>query len=159
MLVQDAMTKNPITCTVTDTVSSAGALMRARKIGGLPVMEGDQLAGIITETDILRLLMTRGPSDDLWLPSPFEIIEIPIREFINWERTKEALTDIGTKKVGDYMTSPVITISPDQDIEAAASLMLTKKIDRLAVVKDGNLTGIITREDIVWAISGEQREQ
>ncbi len=155
MLVQEAMTLNPITCSVEDTVSSAGALMRAKKIGGLPVMDGNKIVGIITETDLLKLLMTHGPSDDLWLPSPFEIIEVPIREFINWERTKEALTDIGTQKVGAIMSSPVITISPDKDIEAAATLMLSKKIDRLAVVKGGALTGIITREDIVWAISGE----
>jgi CBS domain-containing protein len=155
MLVQEAMTLNPITCSVEDTVSSAGALMRAKKIGGLPVMDGNKIVGIITETDLLKLLMTHGPSDDLWLPSPFEIIEVPIREFINWERTKEALTDIGTQKVGTIMSSPVISISPDKDIEAAATLMLLKKIDRLAVVKDGTLTGIITREDIVWAISGE----
>lgn len=153
------MTPDPITCNIDDTVSSVGAQMRAKKIGGLPVMDGNRLAGIITETDLLKLLMTRGPSDDLWLPSPFEIIEVPIREFINWERTKEALTDIGTQKVGAIMSSPVITISPEMDIEAAASLMLSKKIDRLAVVKEGVLTGIITREDIVWAISGDRKEE
>ena len=109
---------------------------------------------MITETDLLKLLMTKGPSDDLWLPSPFEIIELPIREFINWERTKEALTDIGSREVISVMSSPVISIAPGADIEAAASLMLQKKIDRLAVVDNGKLTGIITREDIVWAISG-----
>jgi CBS domain-containing protein len=117
-------------------------------------MDGNQLVGMVTETDLLKLLMTKGPSDDLWLPSPLEVIELPIREFINWERTKEALTDIGSREVGEIMSSPVITVQPEEDIEAAATLMLHKKIDRLAVVSEGNLKGIITREDIVWAISG-----
>ena len=148
------MTPDPVTCSVDDTVSSIGGLMRTRHIGGVPVMDGNRLAGMVTETDLLKLLMTKGPSDDLWLPSPLEVIELPIREFINWERTKEALTDIGSKKVGSIMSSPVITVAPDDDIEAAAALMLKKKIDRLAVVSGDRLKGIITREDIVWAISG-----
>lgn len=154
MLVQDAMTPDPITCNTGDTISSVGSLMRTKHIGGMPVMKGSELAGMVTETDLLRLLTIKGPSDDLWLPSPFEVIEIPIRELMNWERAKEALTDIGSRKVETIMTSPVVTISPGEDIEAAASLMLQKKIDRLAVVDGGRLTGIITREDIVWAISG-----
>jgi CBS domain-containing protein len=154
MLVKDAMTPDPVTCSVDDTVSSIGGVMRTKHIGGIPVMDGTRLAGMVTETDLLKLLMTKGPSDDLWLPSPLEVIELPIREFINWERTKEALTDIGSKKVGTIMSSPIITITPEEDIEAAADLMLKKKIDRLAVVSGETLKGIITREDIVWAISG-----
>jgi CBS domain-containing protein len=154
MLVQDAMTTDPVTCNADDTVSSAGMLMREKHIGGLPVMKGGELAGMVTETDLLRLLTIKGPSDDLWLPSPFEVIELPIRELMNWERTKDALTDIGSRKVETIMTSPAVTISPRDDIETAASLMLEKKIDRLAVVDGGRLIGIITREDIVWSISG-----
>ncbi|HWQ64441.1 MAG TPA: CBS domain-containing protein [Methanospirillum sp.] len=154
MLVKDAMTPDPVTCSVDDTVSSIGGVMRTKHIGGIPVMDGTRLAGMVTETDLLKLLMTKGPSDDLWLPSPLEVIELPIREFINWERTKEALTDIGSKKVGTIMSSPIITITSEEDIEAAADLMLKKKIDRLAVVSGEILKGIITREDIVWAISG-----
>ena len=156
MLVQEAMTPDPVTCNVNDTVSSVGALMRKNRIGGVPVMDNRRLAGMVTETDLLKLLMTKGPSDDLWLPSPLEIIELPIREYINWERTKEALTDIGSRDVGSIMSSPVITITQGEDIEAAATLMLQKKVDRLAVVEKGELTGIITREDIVWAISGKK---
>jgi CBS domain-containing protein len=153
------MTPDPITCNVTDTVSSVGMLMRTKHIGGVPVMDGTRLAGMVTETDLLKLLMTKGPSDDLWLPSPFEIVELPIRELLNWERTKEALSDIGSREVGSIMSTPVITISQSDDIETAASLMLQKKVDRLAVVQEGKLTGIITREDIVWSISGRKEAE
>ena len=58
-------------------------------------MEGKELVGMVTESDLISLLRTERISDDLWLPSPFEIIEVPIREFINWEKTKDALTNIG----------------------------------------------------------------
>ncbi len=69
--------------------------MKKYHIGGLPVMEGTDLVGILTESDLISLLESERISDDLWLPSPFEIIEIPIREFINWEKTKHALRNIG----------------------------------------------------------------
>ena len=75
MLVKDAMTKEPIVCNVNDSMSTVAGIMRKSKIGGLPVMDGEKIAGIVTETDVLKLLMAKGPSDDLWLPSPLEVIE------------------------------------------------------------------------------------
>ncbi|MDD3573854.1 CBS domain-containing protein [Methanospirillum sp.] len=154
MIVRDAMTKDPVTCQAKDSIADVAGIMRSRKIGGIPILDEDKLAGIVTETDILKLLKTKGPSDDLWLPSPLEIIELPVREFINWENTKKALTDIREKKIADIMSKPVITISPGDDIEIAAQRMLEKKIDRLCVMENDRLVGIITRQDIVWSLAG-----
>lgn len=156
MNVADAMTKDPVTCQAKDSIADVAGVMRSKKIGGIPVLDGTNLVGIVTETDIIQLLMTKGPSDDLWLPSPLEIIELPVREFINWEHTKKALTDIRQKKITDIMSKPVITITPADDIEAAAGRMLEKKVDRLCVIENNQLVGIITREDIVWSLAGEK---
>jgi CBS domain-containing protein len=154
MKISEIMTKNPITISVDDPVRNAASLLRTYKIGGLPVMEQDRLVGIITESDIIALLETGRLSDDLWLPSPLEVIEVPIREFVNWEKTKMALTDIGDKKVREIMSHPVITIDEEADIEAAAALMLSHKIARLPVINNGRLTGIVTRADIVRGVGG-----
>jgi len=154
MNVRNSMTKDPVTCQAGDLISDVAGIMRNKKIGGLPILEGEQLVGIVTETDIIKLLMTKGPSDDLWLPSPLEIIEVPVREFFNWEHSKKALADIRNKKISEIMSHPVITVEPEDDIETAASKMLDKKIDRLCVVEKGRLIGIITREDIVWSLAG-----
>jgi CBS domain-containing protein len=154
MKISEIMTKNPITISVDDPVRNAASLLRTYKIGGLPVMEQDRLVGIITESDVIALLETGRLSDDLWLPSPLEVIEVPIREFVNWEKTKMALTDIGDKKVREIMSHPVITIDEEADIEAAAALMLSHKIARLPVINKGRLTGIVTRADIVRGVGG-----
>jgi CBS domain-containing protein len=154
MLVSEIMTKNPITVSADDQVRVAAGLLRANKIGGLPVMEGDRLVGMVTESDIIALLETGSLSEDLWLPSPLEVIEVPVRELVNWEKTRAALTHIGDKLVREIMSHPVITIDDSADIEEAASLMLAHKIARLAVVKDGRLIGIIARADIVRGVSG-----
>ena len=119
-------------------------------------MDGDELAGILTESDIIAQLETGRISDDLWLPSPLEVIEVPIREYVNWEKTKKALTNIGDTPVKDVMTHPVITATEDMDIEASAALMLKKKIVRLPVTRGKKLVGILTRADIVGAIGATQ---
>jgi acetoin utilization protein AcuB len=51
------MTPNPITVAPETPVVEAAQLMRDRKIGGLPVMHGDELVGIVTETDLLDALI------------------------------------------------------------------------------------------------------
>jgi CBS domain-containing protein len=81
-----------------------------------------------------------------------EIIEIPIREYINWEKTKHALRNIGDMPVKKVMTHRVVTASEDMDVEAAAALMIREGVARVPVMREKKLVGIITREDIIHAI-------
>jgi CBS domain-containing protein len=152
MLVKEVMTKEPVVATTGMPLRDAVALLRKNHIGGLPVMEGNELAGVLTESDIIAQLETGRISDDLWLPSPLEVIEIPIREYVNWEKTKHALRNIGDIPVKKVMTHRVVTATEDMDIEAAASLMLKEGITRLPVVRGKKLVGIIARADIVQGV-------
>ena len=152
MLVKDAMTKDPVVCTAETSLRDAVGLMRKHHIGGLPVMEGTELVGILTESDLISLLESEKISDDLWLPAPFEIIEIPIREYINWEKTKHALRNIGDMQAKKVMTRKVITTTEKMDIEEAAALMLKERIARLPVMRGKKLVGILARADIINAI-------
>lgn len=63
--VAEVMTRNPITCDRNATIEEIGALMRREKIGAVPVLEGERLIGIITESDILGALadITRMGAD------------------------------------------------------------------------------------------------
>jgi len=159
MLVKDVMTPDPVTVRVDSPVREAAGLLRKYHIGGLPVMDGERVAGIVTETDVLSLLDTSDLSSDLWLPSPLEVIEVPVREFINWEKTKRALTDIGDMEVRRVMSSPVIAIDEESDITDAAAQMLQEGIARLPVLRDGRLVGIVTRADIVQGLGASSREE
>jgi acetoin utilization protein AcuB len=55
--MQDIMTKDVVTVTEDTTLEEAARLMADSKIGGLPVMRGDELVGIITETDIFKVFL------------------------------------------------------------------------------------------------------
>jgi acetoin utilization protein AcuB len=54
LILQDLMIKDPITVSPDDDIEIAAQLIYKNKIGGMPVLKGDQLVGIITATDILR---------------------------------------------------------------------------------------------------------
>ncbi|HUJ72274.1 MAG TPA: CBS domain-containing protein, partial [Verrucomicrobiae bacterium] len=51
--VRDAMTKPPITAAPGDSLRSVQHLMKARRISGVPITEGDVLLGIISIEDII----------------------------------------------------------------------------------------------------------
>lgn len=53
------------------------------------------------------------------------------------------------KKVEDIMTKNLITISPDKNIEDAAFLMAKKEIERLPVMDDGKIIGIISTQELM----------
>lgn len=55
--------------------------------------------------------------------------------------------------VQKIMSSPLIVISSDDSIYAAARLMTEKKIRKLAVAKDGKIIGIVTSSDLVNQIA------
>jgi len=62
LTVDKVMTKRMLTVTVDSSMIDAAEIMLTHKVSGLPVMEDDQLVGIITESDIFRMLVTtRSP--------------------------------------------------------------------------------------------------
>ena len=152
MNVKDVMNSNVVSCKPDDEISSAAQLLKEHNISGLPVVDEGKVVGIVTEADLLKLLEV-PEHGGLWLPSPFEVIEIPIRELINWEDTKHMLADIGSKPIRDIMESEVHTISAASSIEDASSMMIKHKVNRLPVMDDGMLVGIITRGDIIRGLA------
>ena len=60
LTVGEIMTKAVVTVGPRREVSEAAVLMVEHKIGALPVLEDGRLAGIVTETDLLRALAAAG---------------------------------------------------------------------------------------------------
>src|SRR5581483_2563654 len=54
--IKEVMSDPPITIAPHATVQEAARLMMEKKIGCLPVLEGPTLVGIVTETDMLKLV-------------------------------------------------------------------------------------------------------
>jgi acetoin utilization protein AcuB len=71
LTVQKIMTSEPMVIAPNATIREAAQLMLDHKIGGLPVVENDKLLGIITESDIFRVLVQE--------PEPSAADAFPVR--------------------------------------------------------------------------------
>lgn len=151
MQIKDVMTPNPVTVTVDATVSDVAGLLKKYRIGGLPVMDGERVSGIVTETDILSLLDSSDQVDLLWLTSPLDAIEGSIKE-ADFDKIRKALEEIGNTPVIDVMSQEVVMIEDEASVQDGAKMMHIEDIGRLPVIKDDRLAGIVTRRDIIRGI-------
>lgn len=151
MKIKDVMNPDVVFCKPSDTVREAAKLLKEHNISGVPVIDGGKLVGVVSEADLLKLLVL-PEHGGLWLPSPLEIIEVPVRELLGWEETKEMLSDIGSKEVREIMEYHVYTVSPESSIEDASKLMVKYKVNRLPVVEETRVVGIVTRGDIIQGL-------
>ncbi len=115
---------------VVPTLSPETQIMKAvdfllrHRVTGAPVVDSDgKLMGIITETDLLRL----------------------VTEGIQGQPPTEAT-------VAEYMTTDVVTVRPTVDIYYVAGIFLNNKFRRLPVVNGGKIVGAITRYDLLRVI-------
>ena len=79
--IAHVMTPGPFTVHPDDTFESAALLMLKQKISGLPVVKGDQIAGMLTESDVFRAfaammgLAEQGPRITMQIPDMEDLLE------------------------------------------------------------------------------------
>lgn len=129
MAVKDFMTRKVVYISPNTTIAHAADMMREQKLHRLPVIENDQLVGLVTEGTIAEA-------------SPSKATSLSIYE-MNYLLNKT--------KVGDVMIRDVVTISQFASLEDATYLMLKNKIGILPVVDNEQLYGVITDRDIFKA--------
>ncbi|QHN06445.1 CBS domain-containing protein [Methanothermobacter sp. THM-1] len=151
--VKDAMQSDVITVKRTNSIHEAARVLRENRISGAPVVDDDgKLVGIISEEDIMRLLEVHSPRLNLILPSPLDLVELPIRMKHEYDEIAKGIRKAAVMLVEEIMKEKVITVSPEASVSDAAELMDKHDIKRLPVVdEDGNLVGIITRGDVIGA--------
>jgi len=135
----DIMTGDVVAVTRETTVLEVAELMEKRGISGVPVIdEGEKVVGVVSEKDLLHLLSS---------PETTTVMKI-ITEALR--RGNFEVPPPRAKKAGDVMTSPAITVRQDTPVLEIKNLFSGKNINRAPVVnEDGNLVGIVTRDDIV----------
>lgn len=143
MQAKDVMSRNLATIAADATVLQAARLMLQHHISGLPVVDASgNLVGILSEGDFLRRRETGTQRRrSRWL------------EFLMGPgKIASEYTHSHGMRVSEVMTENVRTISEDTELEEIVELMERHRIKRVPVVRDGKLTGIVTRSNLMHAM-------
>ena len=137
-IVKDVMTTRVVSVTKAASFRTMAALLREHRVSAFPVLDDDgKVIGVVSEADMLAKEALKSEPGGM----PGMITGIL--------RRKEHEKARGTT-AGDLMTSPAVTVTPDDTIQRAARLMYTRKVKRLPVVDaNGHLVGIIGRTDLL----------
>jgi CBS domain-containing protein len=149
--VADIMQTDVPTVETTDSVERVLEVLREHELPGVPVVNaGGRCVGIITEED----LIISGEDADLHLPHYFQLFGgfVFLESLGHFE---ERLRKAVASTAGDLMTEHPVTIEPSASIEEAARLIAVKKHNRLPVVEHGRLLGVVTRLDVLEALTRE----
>lgn len=138
------MTKEVITISKNDTVEKCANLLSRYELSGLPVVDNEgYIEGIITEADLIK------HNTKVEVPAFLEILG----GIIYLDNPNKYLENV-KKSMGHFvqtvMTEEVVTVIEDEEVEAAANILVSKKVNRLPVVDvTGKLSGIVSRKDVM----------
>ncbi|WP_408955558.1 CBS domain-containing protein [Natroniella sp. ANB-PHB2] len=142
----DIMTEDVIVVSPQMTIKEVSKLFTEEGISGAPVIEGDQLIGIVSGGDlIVKNERVKFPNYLYFLDSVFYLDSF--KEF------EDDFKKIVKMKIEDVMTTDIITVEPDDSLETVANLFVDRGIKRVPVIKGEQLVGIITRADLIRYLS------
>ena len=149
MKAKDVMTQRVISIESSASILQAIRLMLQNKISGLPVVDGSgNLVGIVTEGDFLRRSETATEKKrPRWL------------QFLlgSGKLADEYVSSHG-RKIDEIMTRDPHTIVENTALEEIVHLMERHRIKRLPVVRGKQLVGIVSRANLLHALSSLARD-
>jgi CBS domain-containing protein len=153
MRAMDVMTTNVITVEPNTSVQELATLLSERGISGVPVVDSDnRLVGVVTEGDLLHRAET-GTERRIqrrrsrWLDT-----------FVSDQEAARDYVKAHGRVVREIMTRDVISVSDTTELADIATLLETKRIKRVPVLRDGKLVGIVSRANLVRALAMTKSE-
>jgi len=119
IFVADIMTRDPITIKPSTNLLECANKMVKKKVGSLLIVDGKKLVGFISRPDVL------------------------------WALVKKSKADLSTIKAIDISPKKIATIKPSATIQEVLSKMKKLKFDRLPVLQEKKLVGMLTVKDIL----------
>ena len=145
LTAKDIMTRDVITVRKGSSINEALRLMACNNVSGLPVVDSDNhLVGILTESDVLL----KGQY------SPPSMTNIPVGIFApQIEGVDEAYRRAQSTLVEEAMTNKVLAYMEDSLVVDIARAMIEHAINRVPIVRDNQVVGIVSRLDVVKALA------
>ena len=157
MSVNNVMTKEVLCIPAEEDVKDAWMILMEADISGAPVVDASgSLVGVLSTTDIFREIMDRVKKARTLREST-----VQGQDPVAAEREAQREFSLAVRAVTDSKVATIlpkdqklVTLSPEDSLERALHLIAEHDFNRLPVVKDNHVVGIITRQDIIWQIAG-----
>ena len=142
-VAKDIMTTDVITFSPDTEVTRAAEILLENKINGAPVVDDTgRLLGILCQSDLI------AQQKKLPIPNLFTFLD-GIIQLSSRKQIEKEVRKIAALTVADAMTPNPVTLQPDTELAAMASLMIDHNFHTLPVIDKGILVGIIGKEDIL----------
>jgi CBS domain-containing protein len=139
----DVMTSDVVSVEPDTPVRDIAELLYSRRISGVPVVENDQVIGIVSEGDLIGHVAAIGEPRRSWWLSLFADESLSARDY--------AKTHGRTAR--DVMTASVVSVEETATLAEMARLVERHRIKRVPVLRDGKLIGIVTRGNLLQGLA------
>jgi len=144
MNAADVMVRQVVMVHPETDIADAVKLLAERDISALPVVDAEQrLVGIISEADLLHRAEIGTEKHRPWLMESLTGATTLAEEFAKSHG----------KKVGEIMTTEVISATEDTPLGEIATLFERKRIKRVPIVRDGKVVGVVSRSNLIQALA------
>jgi len=157
MSVNNVMTREVVSIRASEDVKDAWLLLMETEISGAPVVDDNgALVGILSMTDIFKAVLDRVQKARSLRESTTQGAD---PEAVGREELRElslALRAVAEIKVAAILPKDqkVLSLSPGDSLDRAIHMIAENNINRLPVVDNNKVVGIITRQDLIWTIAG-----
>ena len=153
MKVEEVMTEKVIVLKPEMSIEEAVRHLAEHGISGSPVVDTDgNLMGMITETDILNALKVKCKRMEMVYPS-LSLVSVSFIEKFDDKEVVKAFEEIANTKVFELMTRDVTTVEKGSELSQAVHTMMQKGVNRIPVLSEGKLAGIVSRADIIKGLA------
>ena len=159
MRIKEIMTADVQVVRPDESIAEVARRFAEHGIHGAPVVDGEgRLMGIVTESDIIRATKTKYTTYNMVYPSIHQF-GVEFKEGVSYSELSKAFDEVKHTAVSEIMTVAVITASPEDLVEEVAPMMIKNKINRVPVVENGKVVGIVTRGDILRGMFKADKKQ
>jgi len=127
MKVRELMSVKVATLGRNDSLDIADGIMSMGRIRHLPVLDGTQVVGVVSQRDLFRSAL--GAALAFGIRRPQDLMR--------------------SLEIRGVMSAPAVTVEAGAPVQEAARTMAEKKIGCLPVVEGGRLVGILTENDVL----------
>ncbi len=126
--VSKIMTKNLVTLSTKDDLVTAERLFKKHHIRHIPVVEGNEIKGILSHTDLMRISFADA------IDEHEEVVDTIVYNMFT---------------ISQVMVHNVVSVKSDATIKDVAEILSKREFHALPVVDEGKLMGIVTTTDLI----------